>query len=99
MMWTVLAVYAAGLGVMSLITLGVYAHDKRRARRGGWRVPERTLHTLELLGGWPGGLLARRWLRHKSVKRSFRLRSAAIVLLHVLGAVLVGFWGRGGWGG
>ena len=53
MMWTVLAVYAAGLGVMSLITLGVYAHDQRRARRGGWRVPERTLHTLELLGGWP----------------------------------------------
>ena len=99
MMWTVLAVYAAALGVMSLVTLGAYAHDKRRARRGGWRVPERTLHTFELLGGWPGGLLARRCLRHKSVKRSFRLRSAAIVMLHVLGAVLVGFWGRGGRGG
>ena len=40
MMWTVLAVYAAGLGVMSLVTLGAYAHDKRRARRGGWRVAD-----------------------------------------------------------
>ena len=80
-------IYAGMLGLMSLVTLVAYAWDKRQARGGGWRVPEKRLHVMELLGGWPGGLLGRRWLRHKSVKRSFRIRSGLIVCLH---GVLVG---------
>lgn len=56
---------------MSLATFIVYWGDKRAARRGQWRVPERTLHGLALACGWPGALLARQSLRHKSGKRSF----------------------------
>ncbi len=63
----VAAVYAG----MSIITFGMYAIDKSSARMGGQRTPETLLHTLELLGGWPGAL-AQQWLRHKSVKRSYR---------------------------
>ena len=92
--------YATLVVLMSVITFGTYAWDKRRSRRTRGRVrrvSERTLHTLELAGGWPGGLLARRWLRHKSVKRSFRMRSAAIVLLHLLllTAAVGAWWARG----
>lgn len=94
-MKTALGCYATVAVLMSLATLLVYAWDKRRARRNGWRVPERTLHGLELLGGWPGGLLARRWLRHKSAKRSYRRRSAAIVALHLIGLAAAGWWWRG----
>jgi len=78
-MTNVLIVYAGVSLVVSVVTVLIYAWDKRRARNGGWRVAERTLHGMELLGGWPGGVLARRWLRHKSVKRSFRVRSAVIL--------------------
>lgn len=69
----------------SLIALALYAIDKRRARRGRWRIPESRLHLAELLGGWPGGLLARSLVRHKTQKRRFLAISWAIVALHALG--------------
>ncbi|MEM6258966.1 MAG: DUF1294 domain-containing protein [Planctomycetota bacterium] len=69
--------------LMSLFTLGFYAWDKRQARRDGWRVPEKRLHLLSLLGGWPGAMIGQRWLRHKSVKTRFRVVFWLTVLLHV----------------
>ena len=69
--------------VMSLVTFAVYAADKRAAKRGAWRTPESTLHTLELLCGWPGACLAQRLLRHKSVKTSFRIVFFLMVVLNL----------------
>lgn len=88
-----LLIYIVGLGVMSLITLAVFAWDKRRARRHGWRVSEQTLHTLELLGGWPGAWLAMRWLRHKSIKRAYRFGFGLMVALHLAVVGCVVWWG------
>ena len=45
-------------------------------------LPHHHDHTLELLGGWPGGLVAMRAFRHKTQKRSYRLVFFGIVLLH-----------------
>lgn len=39
-----------------------------------------------LLCGWPGGLLAQRLLRHKTVKTSFQLAYWCTVALNVAGA-------------
>jgi uncharacterized membrane protein YsdA (DUF1294 family) len=47
-------------------------------------VPEARLHLLALVGGWPGGLLAQQFLRHKSVKPSFRQAFWITVALNVL---------------
>ena len=69
--------------VMSVVAFATYGFDKRRAVAGGRRVPERTLHGLELIGGWPGALVASRVFYHKTRKGSFRLVRAAIVVLHV----------------
>jgi uncharacterized membrane protein YsdA (DUF1294 family)/cold shock CspA family protein len=57
---------------VSAVTFVVYALDKSAARNDRWRTPEATLHSLSLLGGWPGALLAQKVLRHKSSKRPFR---------------------------
>jgi uncharacterized membrane protein YsdA (DUF1294 family) len=87
--WTMAAVIYA---VMSLITFTYYGLDKRRAGRGGWRIPEKTLHLLELLGGWPGALLAQSLFRHKRSKASYMLVFWLIVALHAaawIGAYLL----------
>lgn len=66
--------WTAGLSpLLSLITYLAYAADKSAARQGAWRTQENTLHLLALAGGWPGALIARHRLRHKSRKPSFRL--------------------------
>ena len=78
---------AAYVILISALTYWVYAHDKRRAEQRGWRVPEASLHFLELLGGWPGGFLAQRRLRHKCSKVSYQFVFWLIVLLWQFAAV------------
>ena len=68
--------------LMSLFTFGLYAWDKSAARAGRWRTSEAALLFAGLLGGWPGAVAAQHWLRHKSVKTSFRQRFWATVSLH-----------------
>lgn len=76
---------------MSAVTFTAFALDKRRARRGEWRIPEKTLLTLALCCGWPGALLAMKLVRHKTKTRTFTLGVPAIAVLHVVIWVLVLF--------
>lgn len=69
---------------MSVIVFIAYAIDKQAARRGGRRLRERTLHLLELAGGWPGALLAQRLLRHKTRDTRFLIVFWVIVIVHAL---------------
>ncbi len=69
-------------GGASLLAFFLYWRDKRKARSGTWRTPEKILHGVELLGGWPGALIAQQVLRHKTRKPSFQWVFWAIVLLH-----------------
>lgn len=57
--------------VLSCVTFFAYAFDKTAAKDGDWRTPEKKLHLLSLIGGWPGALVAQQALRHKSRKTSF----------------------------
>jgi uncharacterized membrane protein YsdA (DUF1294 family) len=75
-----LATYAG----MSAVTYLAYALDKSAAVHGKARTPEATLHLMGLLGGWPGGWIAQRSLRHKSSKHSFLFLFWATVLINVL---------------
>lgn len=70
---------------MSLITFAAYALDKSAARKGASRTPENTLHAMSLAGGWPGALLARQTLRHKTRKQPFRAVFWITVVLNLVG--------------
>jgi len=70
--------------LLSMASFIQYAIDKGRAERGQWRTPENTLHITELLGGWPGALIAQQVFRHKTRKVSFQVVFWLIVALHQL---------------
>lgn len=67
-------------GLVSAATFVLYGYDKLQARNLQWRVRETTLHTLELLGGWPGAMLGQHYFQHKTKKVSFQLWFWAIVI-------------------
>lgn len=69
-------------GVASLLAFGLYRYDKQQAKAGQWRTPEKILHGVELLGGWPGALVAQQMFRHKTRKWSYQLLFWLIVVVH-----------------
>lgn len=71
---------------MSVAAVIAYAIDKQSAMSGGWRTSEATLHSIDLLGGWPGAILAQLLFRHKTRKPSFQFVFWMIVAAHI------GFW-------
>ena len=78
---------AVWLIAINLVTFAVYGADKRRARRGAWRVPEKTLFMLPLLGGSVGALLGMRVFRHKTKHWYFVWGVPAILLAQLALAV------------
>lgn len=61
----VIAVWLAAANILGLILMGA---DKKRAKRGKWRVPEKIFFFVALLGGsigcWSGMYLFRHKTRH-----------------------------------
>ncbi len=66
----------------SMLTYLIYYFDKSAAQAGKWRTQESTLHSLALLGGWPGAMGAQQVFRHKTSKASFRAVFWATVVIN-----------------
>ena len=68
------------LAAVNVVTFTVYGIDKSKARRGAWRIPEKTLFLLPLLGGSVGALLGMKVFRHKT-KHWYFVWGIRIILL------------------
>lgn len=79
------------LAAVNLVTFTVYGVDKAKARRGAWRVPEKTLFLLPLLGGSVGALLGMLVFRHKTKHWYFVWGIPLILLAQIALAVWVYF--------
>ena len=79
------------LAAANLVTFTVYGVDKAKARRGAWRVPEKTLFLLPLLGGSVGALLGMLVFRHKTKHWYFVWGIPLILLAQIALAVWVYF--------
>lgn len=82
---TLFCYYLLGIvPILSLVSFVMYGYDKRKAKLEGNRVAEKSLHMVNMVGGWPGGLAGSRYFRHKTQKLSFRIVYWLTVAIHVL---------------
>ena len=81
-------IFAIFVAILSAITFIVYVVDKILAMSDAWRVPEKVLLGLSLVGGAIGGLVAMLIVRHKTKHWYFYLLNVLGIILHV-GAFLL----------
>ena len=77
--------------VFSLADFLLMGVDKRRARRGAWRVPEKTFFLVAVLGGSPGAILGMRLFHHKTRHWYFKWGLPAILIAQLALAMWL-FW-------
>lgn len=68
--------------VINFITWIAYGLDKGRAKSGKWRIPERTLLLLTLIGGSLGALAGMILFRHKTRKAKFFISVPVMFVVH-----------------
>lgn len=74
----------AALGAVNLLGFLLMGADKRRARRGAWRISERTLLLTAALGGSVGAVFGMLVFRHKTKHLKFTLGLPAILTAQTL---------------
>ncbi len=76
------AVFLLAANLAAFLLMGA---DKRRARKGRWRIPERVLFLPVLLGGGFGGVLGMLVFHHKTRHWYFRWGFPLILILEYAG--------------
>lgn len=69
------------LVVMNIIGFAIMGIDKSKAKRGAWRIPEKTLFLIAILGGSIGSLLGMKQFRHKTKHKTFTIGMPAILIV------------------
>lgn len=78
---------AVYLLVVNIAAFAVYGWDKMCAKRGMWRVPEKILLLLALLGGSVGAMAGMAIFRHKTLHLKFRYGVPMILILQLIGLI------------
>ena len=79
------------LAAVSLFGIGLTARDKSAAKTGSWRVKERTLLFVSVIGGSVAMLMTMCLIRHKTKHAKFMIGIPAIIILQIA-AVLFIWW-------
>ena len=78
-----------GLVVMNLLAFALMGVDKLKAKKGAWRIPEKTLFLVTALFGGLGGTLGMTVFRHKTKHWYFKLGFPALLVVQVVLLVIV----------
>lgn len=70
--------------VINIIGFLLMFLDKKKAERGAWRIPEKTLFLATLLGGGIGTISGMYVFRHKTKKLKFTLGLPVILILEIV---------------
>ena len=79
------------LVIINIIGFFIMWLDKRKAKKGKWRIPEKTLFIITALGGGIGTIAGMYTFRHKTQKLQFVLGLPIITILEIIAIIYFGF--------
>lgn len=74
-------IYFIAINIIAFLAMWI---DKRKAKKGSWRIKEATLFTLVLLGGGIGGIAGMYTFRHKTKKLKFTIGFPVILISEIV---------------
>ena len=77
------------LTVMNIVGFAAMGIDKQKAKKQVWRIPEKTLFLLSILGGSLGSWAGMYAFRHKTKHWYFIVFMPLIFLIHVVLGILI----------
>ncbi len=82
--WQNITIY---LVIINLFGFFVMWLDKRKAKKGAWRIPEKTLFIITAIGGGIGTTAGMYAFRHKTQKVQFVIGFPLITILEIIAIV------------
>ena len=81
-----LVIYLIIINIAAFASMGI---DKAKAKKQAWRIPEKTLFLLAIIGGSLGSIIGMQTFRHKTKHWYFKWGMPAIFVLQVALAVFL----------
>ena len=78
------------LAVVNVLAFVLYGLDKYKAKTGAWRIPEKTLLGIAVIGGSVGALAGMNYFHHKTKHWYFKYGLPAILAAHLAIAAYFG---------
>ena len=76
------------LVIINIFTFFIMWLDKRKAKKGKWRIPENTLLFFAVIGGSIGGITGMYIFRHKTQKAKFVIGFPVVLICQILIIIL-----------
>ena len=80
---TVVVIALAVIAVMNVVAFTLMGIDKRRARRGAWRISEKALFLTTACFGGLGGVLGMRVFHHKTQHWYFKVFFPLLLIVQI----------------
>ena len=81
---TIVPAVLAVIAIMNISSFSLIDHDKRCARQGKWRVPEKRLFLVTACFGGLGGVLGMKVFHHKTKHWYFRVFFPVLLILQTV---------------
>ena len=79
--WQNIVIYLLAINLIAFLAMFI---DKRKAQKDKWRISEKALLTLVILGGGIGGIVGMYTFRHKTQKPLFFIGFPVITIMEIV---------------
>ncbi len=78
---TNISIYLLSINLIGILIMLI---DKKKAIKGSWRIPEKSLLVVAMLGGAIGTMVGMYWFRHKTKKLRFTIGFPVILITEIV---------------